>query len=75
MIAGMLPMALSISTGGEQTSPLGTAVIGGLTASTFATLLILPLVFATVRKNISNESSSLDPDDPDSAHFEAKKGK
>lgn len=75
MIAGMLPMALSISTGSDQTSPLGSAVIGGLFASTFATLLILPLVFATVRKNSSNTSSSLDPDDPHSAHYDTKKGK
>ena len=75
MIAGMLPMALSISAGSEQTAPLGSAIIGGLFASTFATLLILPLVFATVRKNSSNTSSSLDPNAPHSAHYDAKQGK
>ncbi len=33
MIAGMLPMALALGEGGEQTAPLGRAVIGGLVAS------------------------------------------
>lgn len=73
MIAGMLPMALSISTGGEQTSPLGMAVIGGLFGSIFATLLILPLVFATLRKKSSNVVSSLDPNDPRSVHYDKEK--
>jgi multidrug efflux pump subunit AcrB len=30
MIAGMIPVALGLGEGGDQTSPLGTAVIGGL---------------------------------------------
>ena len=46
MIAGMIPMALGWGEGGEQTAPLGRAVIGGLIAATFATLLILPGIFA-----------------------------
>ena len=32
MIAGMVPMALGLGEGGEQTAPLGRAVIGGLAA-------------------------------------------
>ena len=48
MIAGMVPMALALGEGGEQTAPLGRAVIGGLLAATFATLLVLPAVFAVV---------------------------
>src|SRR5207245_11793380 len=42
MIAGMLPMAIGLSAGGDQVAPLGRAVVGGLAASTLATLLILP---------------------------------
>ena len=42
MIAGMVPMALGWGEGGEQTAPLGRAVIGGLAAATLATLLVLP---------------------------------
>ena len=38
MIAGMVPMAVGWSEGGEQTAPLGRAVIGGLAAATLATL-------------------------------------
>ncbi len=68
MIAGMIPMALGLGDGGEQTAPLGRAVIGGLAAATLATLFILPAVFALLapRKAIS---PSLDPDDPQSRQF------
>src|SRR5262249_460174 len=45
MIVGMIPMALGIGEGGEQSAPLGRAVIGGLTASMFATLLVLPALY------------------------------
>src|SRR4029077_15357797 len=37
MTAGMLPMALGLGEGGEQTAPLGRAGIGGLVAATVAT--------------------------------------
>ena len=50
MIAGMLPMALGMGEGGEQTAPLGRAVIGGLVAATLATLLVLPAVYSIFRK-------------------------
>ena len=42
----MIPMASGLGEAGDQTSPLGRAVVGGLIASTFAALFILPLVFA-----------------------------
>ncbi len=64
MITGMLPMALAIGRGSEETAPLGRAVIGGLLAATLATLLVLPTVFGIVQKRASLESPSLDPDDP-----------
>jgi len=63
MIAGMIPMALALGEGGEQTAPLGRAVIGGLAASTVAVLLILPAVFAIVQRRASRASASLHPDD------------
>jgi len=68
MIAGMLPLALGLGEGGDQTAPLGRAVVGGLVFATFATLFFLPPVFAvlTGRKVVS---ASLDPDDPASSHF------
>jgi multidrug efflux pump subunit AcrB len=69
MMAGMAPMALGLGEGGEQTAPLGRAVIGGLAAATVATLLVLPWVFAIVRVRSSTKSRSLDPDDPLSGHY------
>lgn len=63
MIAGMIPMALALGEGGEQTAPLGRAVIGGLIASTIAVLFILPLIFAMSQRKVSVNSASLHPDD------------
>jgi multidrug efflux pump subunit AcrB len=67
MIAGMIPMALGIGEGAQQTAPLGRAVIGGLLFATAATLLILPLAFSMVQERAGTRSPSLDPDDPQSA--------
>jgi multidrug efflux pump subunit AcrB len=50
MIIGMLPMSLGIGEGGEANAPLGRAVIGGLTFSTFATLVFVPVVFSMLHK-------------------------
>jgi multidrug efflux pump subunit AcrB len=63
MIAGMFPMALGLGESGEQTAPLGRAVVGGLAAATVATLFILPSVFAIVQGRAHRRSASLDPDD------------
>ncbi|HET6216390.1 MAG TPA: efflux RND transporter permease subunit [Acidobacteriaceae bacterium] len=70
MIAGMIPMALAIGQGSEETAPLGRAVIGGLAAATVATLFLLPMVFGLVQRNASTRSRSLDPEDPESKWFE-----
>jgi multidrug efflux pump subunit AcrB len=70
MIAGMVPMALALGEGGQQVAPLGRAVIGGLAAATLATLFLLPCVFAAVQGRAGTRSVSLDPDDPESPHFE-----
>ncbi len=51
MILGMLPMALGIGEGGEQNTPIGRTVIGGLLFATFATLVIVPLLFAILNKD------------------------
>ena len=46
MILGMLPMSLALGAGGEQNAPLGRAVIGGLIAATFMTLIVIPIVYS-----------------------------
>ena len=51
MILGMLPMAFGIGEGGEQNAPIGRTVIGGLLFATFATLVIVPLLFAILNKD------------------------
>jgi multidrug efflux pump subunit AcrB len=63
MIAGMIPTALAFGEGGEQSAPLGRAVIGGLLASTLATLVFLPAVYVVVARKGAARSASLDPDD------------
>jgi multidrug efflux pump subunit AcrB len=50
MIAGMVPLALALGQGAEQTAPLGRAVIGGLLAATASTLFVLPSVFAVATR-------------------------
>jgi multidrug efflux pump subunit AcrB len=70
MIAGMVPLALGLGEGGEQTAPLGRAVIGGLTASMAAKLFVLPSVFAVVMGQSGTRSASLDPDDPQSPYYD-----
>ena len=69
MVVGMIPMALGIGEAGDQSSPLGRAVIGGLVSSTFAALFILPLVFAWGQAKTSTNSVSLDPEDENSSHY------
>jgi multidrug efflux pump subunit AcrB len=69
MVVGMIPMASGLGEGGDQAAPLGRAVIGGLIASTFAALFILPLIFAWVQGKTSIESVSLDPSDKESKHY------
>ena len=69
MVVGMLPMASGWGEGGDQAAPLGRAVVGGLIASTFAALFVLPLVFAWVQGSASTASVSLDPEDRESAHY------
>jgi len=70
MIAGMVPMAVALGDGAEQTAPLGRAVIGGLLIATIATLFILPSIYVAVQRRIGTHSASLDPDDPQSSEFD-----
>ncbi len=71
IIFGMLPMAIGFGAGGSQSAPLGRAVIGGLLVSTFATLTILPSIYAILQRKVSVASPSLNPMDPTSRYYEA----
>src|SRR5206468_3180027 len=72
MTVGMVPMALALERGSEMEAPLGRAVIGGLVMSTFATLFVLPSVFALVIGQKVAVSPSLYPDDPQSKHYDPR---
>jgi HAE1 family hydrophobic/amphiphilic exporter-1 len=47
-VLGLFPMALGLGEGSELRSPMAITVIGGLVASTFLTLLIIPAVYSLV---------------------------
>jgi multidrug efflux pump subunit AcrB len=59
MIIGMLPMALSLSEGGEQNAPLARSVIGGLLLATFTTLFFVPVLYSALRRRIPHEKVPL----------------
>jgi multidrug efflux pump subunit AcrB len=69
MIFGMLPMALSLGESGQQTAPLGRAVIGGLLVATFTTLTVLPAIYAVLQARATVASPSLNPADPESRYY------
>jgi multidrug efflux pump subunit AcrB len=71
MIFGMVPMSIGIGEGTSPSAPLGRAVIGGLILSTFATLTILPSIYAILQGRVSLTSPSLNPMDPASRYYEA----
>ena len=59
MIIGMLPMSLGLGEGGEANAPLGRAVIGGLTFSTIATLMFVPVVFSMLHRKKDGKGAAL----------------
>jgi multidrug efflux pump subunit AcrB len=72
MIFGMAPMAIGLGQGISPSEPLGRAVIGGLIVSTFATLTILPSIYAILQRGASISSASLNPMDPQSRYYAAR---
>ncbi len=69
MTVGMVPMALALERGSQMQAPLGRAVIGGLVMSTFATLLVVPSIFALVIGKSVARSPSIHPADPESRYY------
>lgn len=70
MIVGMIPLALGLMEGGDQTAPLGVAVIGGLLFSTLSVLFFLPPAYHWVIGKKPYKSLSLDPDDINSKNYD-----
>ena len=44
-ILGMVPLAVELGSGSETWSPLARSVIGGLTATTLLTLIVIPVMY------------------------------
>jgi multidrug efflux pump subunit AcrB len=63
MIAGMIPMALGLTEGGDQTAPLGIAVIGGLLFSALSVLFFLPHIYQWLAGRKAYKPVSLYADD------------
>ncbi|KAF7276217.1 hypothetical protein GWI33_010806 [Rhynchophorus ferrugineus] len=57
MVMGMVPLALGLGEGGEQSAPMAHAVIGGVITSTLLTLIVVPVVFSYLDdlKNLSTQ--------------------
>jgi len=47
-VLGLLPMAMGFGPGAEMRAPLALTLIGGLTSATVLTLVVLPVVYATL---------------------------
>jgi hydrophobe/amphiphile efflux-1 (HAE1) family protein len=50
-IAGMLPLAMEMAVGAERFSPIATVIIGGITAATILTLVVVPVLFVLLERN------------------------
>ena len=53
-VIGMIPLALGLGNGGESLAPLGVSIIGGLTASTLVTLVLIPILYEIFDKGRQN---------------------
>jgi multidrug efflux pump subunit AcrB len=71
MIIGMIPMALALAEGGEENAPLGRAVIGGLLVASLYTLIVVPVLYATIRKTQPLEEVDLPAATPIEEQFAA----
>jgi len=71
MVAGMIPVSLSLTGDGSFRGPMGTTVIGGLIFSTVLTLLIVPASFSLaldVEKWIGRKFKRILASGPDDIH-------
>src|SRR5262249_29756921 len=62
-VMGLAPMAFSFRAGAEANLPLARAVIGGLLASTFFGLFVVPALYVTLKRGaevLPNSAGALD---------------
>lgn len=58
-ILGMLPMCFATSGSAGMVQPIGVAVVGGLTSSTFITLFFIPVLYSLVMKEKKTKKSRI----------------
>lgn len=58
-VTGMIPLSAQLALGSERFSPLAIAVIGGMVAATFLTLIIIPVVYASFEGMINKFNKAL----------------
>ncbi|HZK85733.1 MAG TPA: efflux RND transporter permease subunit [Desulfosporosinus sp.] len=46
-VVGMLPLAMQLALGSERFSPLAIAVVGGMLAATFLTMIVIPVIYVS----------------------------
>ncbi|WP_407425060.1 efflux RND transporter permease subunit [Treponema sp.] len=58
-ILGMIPMCFATSGSAGMVQPIGVAVVGGLTSSTFITLFFIPVLYSLIMKEKSVHKSKI----------------
>ncbi|MDD7013364.1 MAG: efflux RND transporter permease subunit [Treponema sp.] len=61
-ILGMIPMCFATSGSAGMVQPIGLAVVGGLTSSTFITLFFIPVLYSLIMKEKQNVKSRIKVD-------------
>jgi HAE1 family hydrophobic/amphiphilic exporter-1 len=50
-VLGLMPLAIGVGEGAELRAPLAITLMGGLLISTVLTLVVIPVVYATVDRS------------------------
>lgn len=58
-ILGMIPMCFASSGSAGMVQPIGVAVVGGLTSSTFVTLFFIPVLYSLIMKEKKTKKSKI----------------
>ena len=59
MVFGMLPLALALNPGGEIQAPMGRAIIGGVITSTLLTLVVVPVLYSYLAREVRGAAAAV----------------